>query len=392
MRKAIRICLLVLALGQIENMYSQDPNFSQFYFKESYYNPAFTGINPGFRGTVTQRQFWTNTPGNNATTHLEIDFYDVQFLNGGLGLVATSYAKGEGYLRNDIVGLQYAKRIGISHNLVFQVGAKAAYVMRKADYSKLIFSDELDPRFGRVYQTEFVAPPDDHKHYFDYSAGAVARFNILKGPNKVIMTNNLGIAFHHLTQPNEAWYANRIAQLPMKVNIHGYSVIKVSRNNFYNSYFLLAPGAIFEKQTLAKNYFAHDESGMKTLAGGVNAIIPAKLSFISQLYTGVWVRKQYYKKLALEDVAATLKSKQFDAVIFMLGYIKYDRRGKQLYRFAYSYDLTISSAAITTGGTHEVTLAFEIHNLALPRKGRNWGYVHNPADRFFHLNQGPTGK
>jgi hypothetical protein len=50
--------------------------------------------------------------------------------------------------------------------------------------------------------------------------------------------------------------------------------------------------------------------------------------------------------------------------------------------------MTVSNASLATGGTHEITLAVEIHNLALPKGGRNWGYVHNPADRFFNLGTG----
>lgn len=381
--------LLVLLTGFfIERVEAQDPNFSQFFFKEAYYNPAFTGINPGLRAVLTNRQFWTQVPGNYQTTHLMVEFYDVRFLNGAFGLNVISSSKGEGFLMNNQVGLQYAKRIGISRDVVVQLGAEAAYGIQNIDYSNLVFSDQLDPRLGDIFQTEF-RPTDYNKlHYLDFSAGAVCRFNIMQTSTKPIATNNIGFAFHHLNQPNDGYLPNSTARLPLKFNAQWYSVIRINRNSFYNSHFLLAPGVLYENQKMANKFLKTDETGFKTVSFGVNGIIPSRLSFMSQLYLGVWMRKQYAKKAEIGKAFDDVKKKQFDAAVFMLGIIKYSTNGKQNWRLCYSYDMTVSSASIATGGTHELTLAVEIHNLALPKGGRTWKYVRNPADRFFNISTG----
>jgi len=387
MKKRYSILLTLISCLIASSLLAQDPNFSQFYYKETYYNPAFAGINPGLRGVLTNRQLWTNVPGNWGTYNLAVDFYDVKFLNGGFGLNAVTYFRGEGFSRTDQIALQYGKRLPINQNFIFQLGAQAQYVMRTIDYSYLTFSDQLDARFGSIYETEFVKEDIDPQNYFDFSAGFLTRFNIKKTPVKQIMTTTAGIAFHHLTEPSDS-YIDGDSKLPMKVNAHMYSVIRINRGGFYNSYFLVAPGVMFESQKLRKNWFNSDESGAKTLAFGVNAIIPAKMSFLTSFYAGVWARKQFWKRATIKESvkeSSDLKNTEFDALVFTLGYIDYlDRRKQRSYRLMYSYDLTVSNAGVQTGGTHEVTLVLEIRDLALPGKPRMWKYVKHPADRFFH--------
>jgi len=379
--------LLILFSGFIYQAEAQDPNFSQFFFKEAYYNPAFTGINPGLRSVLTNRQFWTNVPGTYTSTHLMVEFYDVKFLNGAFGLNILSTSKGESFLMSNQVGLQYAKRIGISRDVILQLGLEAAYGTQNVQYKNLVFPDQLDPRLGNIFQSEFVAPVGKNKPYVDLDAGAVCRFNIMQTSTKPIATNNVGISFYHINQPDNGYLPNSQSKLPLKFDAQWYSVIRVNRNSFYNSYFLLAPGFLYENQKLSQNFFKTDQTGFKTLSFGLNGVIPARLSFMSQLYTGVWIRKQFAKQVSLKEINV-VTNKQFDAVIFMLGIIKYSRDGKQNWRICYSYDMTVSNASLATGGTHEITLAVEIHDLALPKGGRNWGYVHHPADRFFNIGSG----
>ncbi|MBO7124245.1 MAG: type IX secretion system membrane protein PorP/SprF, partial [Bacteroidales bacterium] len=80
MRKIyISIIAAVTSLLFANSVMAQDPNYSQFYLKETYYNPAMTGINPGLRGTVTDRHLWTSVPGEWGTQSISFDYYDVKF-------------------------------------------------------------------------------------------------------------------------------------------------------------------------------------------------------------------------------------------------------------------------------------------------------------------------
>lgn len=389
MKKIYLLLSLLVALSAISTrLAAQDPNFSQFFFKESYYNPAFIGINPGLRGVMTNRQHWATIPGDHSTTHISIDYYDVKLLNGGVSAFAHTFSKGENWLRTTTGGAGYAKKIGISQDFIFQLGATAQYTMNRYDLDALQFSDQFHPQFGAIYQTEFNKDLlTDKRNYFDASAGVVARFNIKTSPHNIIATNSIGAAIHHIPEPEMSMFVDSTgAKVPSKVNLHAYSIIKVARSGFYNSYFLLAPGVMFENQALRETWFdSKYETGAKTLSFGVNGIIPSKTPFMSSLYAGFWMRKQFLKKASLGDVKNDIKKKNFDSAIIMLGYIKYSKNKKRLYRVAYSYDLTISDAGFNTGGSHEITLVFEVHDLALPGRPGRRGYVKNPADRFFHM-------
>lgn len=386
MKKIFRIVIALIALLSCTQAFAQDPNFSQFFLKEMYYNPAFIGINPGLRGTVTDRHLWTNVPGEWGTQSIAFDYYDNKFAQGGIGGYITRNTQGENFLNTFQGGLGYAKQIRILPDLMVQIGADAQYIHKTLDYTALTFVDQYDPRFGAIYETEFIPPVDDKYslNVFDYSAGLAVRFNIKKTPVKYIASNTLGIAFHHLTQPDMSWLQDgNEAPLPMKVNISLYSMIRIDRSGFYNRFFLLTPGFLFENQTPTKLWFTGSEAGAKTLSFGLNALIPSKISFVSSLYTGVWMRKMYIKRYALQDDLSNLKNKTFDSMIFTLGYKKNSRDKKSLYQIVYSYDMTISQAGLNTGGSHEITLSFEIHNLALPGRDARKSAVPHPNDKFF---------
>ncbi|MBK8807973.1 MAG: PorP/SprF family type IX secretion system membrane protein [Bacteroidales bacterium] len=378
--------ILVLTTA-ITTSKAQDPNFSQYFFKEMYYNPAFTGINPGLRGVITTRNLWTSVLGNYSTQSLAFDFFDRKFATGGLGAMVTKNTQGENFLDTWMAQIMYAKRITLTPDFIIQIGAGVSYIHRSINYEELVFSDQLDPRFGNIYETEFVEGIGS-KGKFDVNTGLAMRFNLKQSPVKIWATNTIGCAFHHLTQPDFSMLDDgNEARLPIKFNANWYSMIKVNRSSFYNTYFLLAPGVIWESQAEAETWFdgLPTESGSKTLSFGFNAIIPSKLSFISSLYTGVWFRAQYLPYDKLSDYK--IEGNSLDAVIFMLGYIKYSRNMKRLYRVSYSYDMTVSSAGLNTGGTHELNISFEIHDLALPGRTGSRSAIPHPADRFFHMGR-----
>lgn len=384
MKKIYKLVLLALLLVECAWVArAQDPNFSQFYFKESFYNPAFTGIVPGLRGSLSSRQMWTGVPGSNRSTDFSIEFYDVQLLNGGLGAFVTDVTRGDNNLRTTDFGIRYGKRITLGANFIMQLGIQGSYYMKRVDFSGLVFTDQLDAILGRVYETQFRPEPGLAKASFaDFSAGWIGRFNINKSPSNTLMTTTLGFALHHLTQPNESTIGGN-APLPVKLNAHIYTLIKVAGNSFKNNAIFVAPGLIFENQNESSKLMSISESGAQTLSFGLNGILPLQNRGFS-LYAGGWMRKQFTK-----NVKTNIDGTTFDSFIMTLGMSKYSRtmasKRPRVYRLAYSYDLTISNAGVGTGGTHEVVLVVDIQDLELPGKKRKWGYVKHPSEKFLQM-------
>lgn len=385
MKKIYKLTLLIISLFFFVNTFAQDPNFSQFYLKEMYYNPAFIGINSGLRGNVTDRHLWTNVPGEWGTQSMSFDFYDRKFAGGGLGAIVTRNSQGENFINTFTGGIGYAKQIRFTPDFLLQIGGMVQYIQKSIDYSSFSFVDEFDPRFGRIYETEFV-PPTDGKYNtgkFDFSAGIVGRFNIRKNPVRYLAANTVGIAFHHLSQPDISWLqTGEESRLPMKMVIHATSSLRFDRKGYYNKFFLITPGFLYENQTPTKLWFKGTDAGFQTISFGINSTIPVKVSFMSSFQVGLWARKMYTKEESIGDVINSLKFKTFDSMIFTLGYTKFSRDNKRSYQVVYSYDMTISQAGLGTGGTHEITLNFEIHDLALPSSKFRPSAVPHPNDRF----------
>ncbi|MBP9083838.1 MAG: type IX secretion system membrane protein PorP/SprF, partial [Bacteroidia bacterium] len=67
---AIIICLFEFISSGVK---AQDPTFSQFNFNPLYFNPAFTGIDPGLRINSTYRSLWSSIPSSFRTYSIAAD-------------------------------------------------------------------------------------------------------------------------------------------------------------------------------------------------------------------------------------------------------------------------------------------------------------------------------
>ena len=183
------IFLGILLLSQYSR--GQDPNYTQYFSTPLYYNPAYTGINSGVRARFTFRDQWPTLPVAFKSYYFSADLGDRNLPgSGGLGLYVNSDNSGVGLknsssssstasptLNNMTVGLSVAVRIPITALFVSQVGIKAAVVQRKVNWDALVWPDQLDPKYGKIYSSEFV-PPDANKKIFpDFGIGGLFQFS-----------------------------------------------------------------------------------------------------------------------------------------------------------------------------------------------------------------------
>ena len=90
-----------------------------------------------------------------------------------------------------------------------KLGFEATYAQKKVDWDKLKFGDQIDPRYGFIFNTAEDRPPEN-RGYMDFSAGLLG------------FSENFffGYAAHHLTEPDEAFIATGTSPLPMKHTVH----------------------------------------------------------------------------------------------------------------------------------------------------------------------------
>ncbi|MFH0866224.1 MAG: PorP/SprF family type IX secretion system membrane protein [Bacteroidota bacterium] len=337
MRKIKNIAIITLLLSSVK-LFAQDPSFSQFYFNQLYFNPAFSGLSGGLNVNLAHRVLWPNLPGKFNTSKFSGDI-DISGINGmgGVGILATSDVEGDGSLKTFNFGIPISIRpINFSNNIDekyryinFQTGFLVSMVYKSINWDKFVFSDQLDPVDGIVHPSSFSYPEESNTVFPDFAFGMVGDYQ--NAPFGKSQKNNwnvrAGFAFHHITQPDYSFLGLE-SKLPVK--FVGHINFNFPLNKDEN--FVVAPAFVYEQQSDMQTYFF-----------GSNILWRS-------LYIGGWYRK----------------FTNTDAVTFITGLVF----GKN-YKFyiSYSYDMTISDLASATLGSHEINLSYMLDESALIAMG-----------------------
>lgn len=321
--------LMVALLFTHPDLRAQDPNFSQFYNNQVYYNPGMTAIGNGFTFRTQVRSLWTPVPGKFNTYSASFEGEAINKV--GLGVLAFSDVAGEGLLRTTGANFYYSYRAVDTRNLIFQVGVSGGIVNKYIDWSKFTFSDQLDEVFGRIHTSGFIQPNLNTSTYADFGSGFAFRFNNRSrksGTAYKKSTITLGGAVHHLSQPNDAFLGDR-EKLPMKFVVHGNANILVNK-------LIYSPAFIFERQ----NQF------QTVTVGG---------SIINRPFSvGFWVRNRTY----------LFTGRKYDSFIVTAG-ANLPLNRETTMRITYAFDMTLSRLRTASIGSHELSLIFDFENQKL---------------------------
>ncbi|HEX4887885.1 MAG TPA: PorP/SprF family type IX secretion system membrane protein, partial [Luteibaculaceae bacterium] len=235
---------------------------------------------------------------------------------GGVGLQVLNDRAGEGTLTLTRVTAQYAYQINLSRSFAIRAGAEVGYFERKLDWSKLTFGDQIDDRRGFIYSTQ-DNPRGGRASGVDFAGG------LMGYSEKVYM----GVAFHHLTEPNESLIIGA-SKLPIKFTAHAGAKLKL-RDSKYGSAgsSFISPNIMYQQQADFKQLFFG-------LYGTKGPIVG-----------GIWYRNK-------------------DAFVILAGI----QAG--VTRFGYSYDVTVSRLTTKSQGSHEVSLTFQFDCRPSKRKFR----------------------
>lgn len=345
----LRIISLLIFVSCFLSGKSQDPMYSQFTLNPLYYNPAYTGISEGLRLRTNYRKQWPNLPGDYKSYNFNMDIATRNIPGaGGIGLMFDKHIAGAGYYERVKFGIPVSVRVPLYENLIVQMGGMVSFVQKTLDWNKLIFVDQLDPRFGIYTPTSFEQPGNSKITYPDVDFGLLFRWvGFGYGGKEYIAT--FGVAMHHLFTPNESFYNNIESPLARKMVITGDVILqnrnyKRGFNNESNNKkdVKLNPGFIYESQ-----------QQFKTFSIGINV-------YKSNLYAGIWYRN--------ENFDFTLSN----AMVIMAGIsapINNDNRIKIMY----SYDMLLTkSYARDAGGTHEISIIFELDSFIPFTKGNTY--------------------
>jgi len=285
------------------NLMAQDPQFSQFYANPLYLNPAFAGTNICGRLSMNFRDQWPAIQGTYVTYSAS---YDQHFNNfGGLGFLVTSDNAAKGTIITNRVGLMYAYQQNILQDLSFSVALQLDVEQKNLGTNGQLFGDRIDPKTGPGNIYGEVVPATTIT-YPDFSAGAVVYGNYYQA----------GFAAHHLLKPNQS-LMNGQSLLPTKFTAHAGLIIPLPENKprYARSGSYISPQAIYQQQ----QDFTELNLGFYAKKGPITG--------------GLWYRTR-------------------DAIIVSVGI------QKNAFRFAYSYDVTLSKLGFSTLGSHELSAGY----------------------------------
>ena len=286
---------------------AQDPEFTQFYAAPLYLNPAFAGTARCPRIMTNYRNQWPNLSGNFVTYAASYDQH-VDALQGGIGLLVVNDKAGDGVLNTTNISGIYSYQLNVTHRFSIKAGFQATYAQKRLDWSKLTFGDQISPKYGFIYPTQEVMPQES-RSYFDLSAGILAYSSKFFG----------GLAINHLTQPNEGFISTNQAKLPMKITVHaGMQIPLASKSRSSTSY--ISPNILFQQQ----QNFTQVNMGLYVGKGA--------------LVGGAWCRYNFTN---------------IDAIMLLVGI----QQG--IFKFGYSYDVTVSKLAPSTAGAHEISFGMQ---------------------------------
>lgn len=304
------LTLVTLAAGLLSfNSYGQDPQFTQSYANPLYLNPAFAGVNKCPRVNINYRNQYP-VLAVYQTYSASYDQY-VESLNGGIGVMAVRDEAGNGTLTATEISGIYSYHLEVSRKFQILTGFQATFRQRSLDYNALTFPDMIDPFYGFVIPTGEIAPGVTQNNHLDVSVG------FLGFTEKFFM----GLAFNHITQPNESFYKN--SQLPMKITAHAGFTIPLGRKRLHNSIqnFLL-PNIVYQIQGPFDQLTLSTAFSRGPISGG--------LGFRTS-------------------------SENPDAILVLLGFAP----AESAWRIGYSYDITISTLTNDLGGAHEISLSYQ---------------------------------
>ncbi len=301
---AVAICA-ACSFFVVPELSAQDPAFSQFYANPLYLNPALTGTKKCPRVSLNHRNQWSALSGTFVTTSASYDQY-VEAVSGGLGFYVLNDNAGRGTLRSFSINAIYSYQIALSDQVQMVAGFQGSYFQRSLDWGSLTFGDQIDPRRGFIYETQDT-PRGGVVDNVDFSSGIVIFSETFYG----------GVAVHHLFEPNESLIVAE-APLERKYTIHAGATFKLNKDFQGESDASLSPNILVQQQFDNVQY---------------NIGLYAKKG---PLILGAWYRIG-------------------DSVIILAG-VETDR-----FRVGYSYDLTTSGLTTQTGGSHELSFAFNFN-------------------------------
>jgi type IX secretion system PorP/SprF family membrane protein len=349
------ILLFLSIVGIVPKGVSQDMNYSQYFSTPIFYNPAFTGINTGVRARFLYRNQWPSLPVSFKSYYFSADLGDRSLPGaGGLGIMINQDTPGAGLINNFGAALTIGVRIPITSYMIMQMGVKAGIMQRRVNWDDLVFTENLDAKYGNIYVSSFQSDGPNKRVVPDFAVGGVLQFITPAGN----INGNIGLAVDHLFKPDVSFLSNATAPYPRKW-VAQFDVV-ISTGPASSS--MMSRG-VDEPLKVNIGGIYQNQANLNSLQLGLNMLK-------YNIYVGGW-----FKSTIMGGTINNNQTTEINNSIALVAGYKYNFYEDMNIKFMYSYDLQISSALQGTGGAHEISLILEFDKLSIFGGGGGGGYI-----------------
>jgi len=310
---------IVILFLNISLIYAQDPVLSQFYSSPLLLNPAFAGNTNSPRFAINYRNQWPLISQAYRTYAISYDQFFNDF-NSGIGASILTDDSGHGLYKTTKFAGVYSYRLKIGKSTYIKTGLELGGVIASVGWDKLIFPDQLDPLFGEVgpggspIPSNDIRPDKTNRTYLDLAIGTMIYSPYFYG----------GISLNHINNPDVRFVKvndGTSSGLPIRMTLHAGSQISILDAKPGKTNIFISPNILYTQQ-----------NNFRELLGG--AYIG-----LGSFFTGGWLR---------------MTPSNIDAVIFNVG-VRVNNM-----KISYSFDATLSSLTMRSGGAHEIGIVFNL--------------------------------
>jgi type IX secretion system PorP/SprF family membrane protein len=349
MKTTFRFGIVFVLLGLSASLaLAQDNALSQFFANRIYLNPAFAGIEKGLQLTTSARTQWLRADGGYQFSSLSVEWQEPCW-RSGVGLTVQYADEGIAPMKMTGGGLTYSYIVPFKRSNL-HIGAQYAYQQNTLDWSRLTFSDQLDPVFGSIYGTS--APVGlDKLDFHDFNAGIVWRSDsrLLGGRRRLVRyRSHVGLAVNHLWslfgQGPDASFLQSGTEIPARITLHGGTVIPLVVLEGSAKKMIVSPNFRLEMQG---NSPLNPVKSLTLFTGGAYFIF-------EQAVFGAY----YHSRAPLPGIKHT------NALSLSIGFTQSE---KELKRYGYflglSVDVNMNGVGIRSGNVYELNMRYNFRKI-----------------------------
>ena len=265
----------------------QDAYFSQFFTSPLTLNPALTGLFPGrYRVAINHRSQWAQVLESPfSTSAFAADFHyalhpkrrGTDAFGGGIYFLNDRMPEVGFTTNHAMISAAFHKTLDARGEKVLSIGGQAGVVQRNVGYGDLTFEDEFNGLTAFVPRSTREVLPENSVAFGDYQLG----INYSRSPGRRQMGYLVGAAIHHLTTPEQSFYASLTAGEEIEVTNRLY--------RRYSTYvnFRIPTGINTE---LSPRIYYTQQGPHAMVNAGANIRLLTSDAAGSAVYLGAWAR------------------------------------------------------------------------------------------------------